>query len=181
MRMNRLYLCIATLLAVTCETGLAQAEAPRVVKTEMRLEGHCAKIFGRTRFSFEDGLNIQYPIAPVVSSGRTKASCSVVLRYTDRNTSKPVAGLTVQAQRLLSTGSRGSQIENLASVKTDSNGVAQLKLQWDEKSCGVDLLIYDARDPNQTNLTWPVTLLTRDAFFQINKCRGTFTSYGIFR
>jgi hypothetical protein len=180
MRMNRLYLCIATLLAVTCETGFAQFGSSREWKTELRLEGHCAKIFGRSNITLLDRFT-QNPIAPIIYEDRSTATCTVTLKYTDSQTGQPLSDLSVEASRLMSTDHYGTKVAKVATVKTDKKGVARLKFRWDEKSCGVDLRIFDPNDSAQTNLTWPITLLTRDAFFQINKCQGTFISQGLSR
>lgn len=180
MKMNRLYLCVATLLAVTCETGFAQVDTTREVNTEMRLEGHCAKIFGRSKITLPYAYS-QNPIAPMIYLDHPDATCTVTLKYTDSTTGEPVSDLSVEASRLLSTNHYGTKEAKLTTVKTDKEGVARLKFRWDEKSCGVDLRIFAPNDPYQTNLTWPITLLTRDAFLQINKCQGTFISQGLSR
>lgn len=180
MRMNRLYLCMATLLALTSETGFAQVETAREVNTEMRLEGHCAKIFGTSKITLPYEYT-QNPIAPIIYENRPDATCTVTLKYTDSKTGQPVSDLSVEASRLLSTNHYGTKVAKVTTVKTDKQGVARLKFRWDEKSCGVDLRIFDPNDSTQTNLTWPITLLTRDAFFQINKCQGTFISQGLSR
>ena len=113
-----------------------------LIKTEVQLSGHCAKIFGRTRIQFDSPHVVQanLPVAPIVSLlGRdaSKATCTLSLKYTDSKNSKPVAGLSVYSSRIVATTADFVGTKRIAVGRTDKNGEVRLKFPWDESSCGV--------------------------------------------
>jgi hypothetical protein len=181
MRIGSLFLLATLLVMAQCDRASALEISAKEIITEMRLEGSCAKIFGRTKISFANSIPGQLPVAPITHDDRATGICNVILKYYYRQSSKPVVGLSVEGYRLLSTNSNGTQDEGINTVTTDRNGVARFRFRWQPSSCGVEFRIFDPSDPMQSNLSWPVSLLTADAFFQIRKCQGTFTSQGLSR
>ena len=181
MRITTLCLLAAALVTSRFESASALETSSKEVVTEMRLEGSCARIFGRTRISFANTVPGQLPVAPITHDGLEKGMCKVSLKYTYKRSSNPVVGQSVQGYRVLSSNSHGTQEKEIETVTTDRNGVARFRFTWQPSSCGVEFRIFDPRDANQASLNWPSTLLTADAFFQIRKCQGTFISQGLSR
>jgi len=181
MRIRTWCFLAATILTSRFESASAVEASSKEIVTEMRLGGACAKIFGRTRISFANTVPGQLPVAPITHDEGEKGSCKIILKYTYKRSGKPVVGQSVQGYRVLSSDSYGTQEKEIETVVTDRSGEARFRFTWQPSSCGVEFRIFDPRDPNQANLNWPSSLLTADAFFQIRRCQGTFSSQGLSR
>jgi hypothetical protein len=157
----------------------ASAQPIRIVDTHMRLEGACAKIFGRTRINF--GAVSHQPVAPLQYDTNETGVCTVVVTLTDNKTSKPIEGLPVEVSRLLSTDSSGVKDQLLGTPKTDKDGNAKIRFRWSPKSCGVYFRPSDPSDELNSALINSTTLLTGRALLQIQNCQGTFIEQGFSR
>jgi hypothetical protein len=174
MRIHAVCLFLTTMLATQFISGSALAQAQRDIRTEMKLEGACARFFGRTRINFETSHHASLPISPLFDDndyGEPKnKSCTVTLRYTDTRTSQPIAGLSVQIDRVVSVTPDNWNSKTIRRIKTDRNGQARVSLVWDYTTCGVEFF---------TSATHPITLYTTRGFMQFEQCQEMMFSYGV--
>lgn len=176
MNIKKSVLILLALFSTPLENRSAHADAPRLVDTEIKLDGACRQIFGRSRIALDSVPDL--PIAPFNHDAYETGVCVVTLKYTDQKTSKPLEGVTVDVDRLLTTDSFGTKEKRLGSPKTNKDGVVKIRFKWDPESCGVTL------NPNKDGeyfIGTFATLLTERAFLQIKNCQGTFIGEGLSR
>lgn len=142
---------------------------------EMRLAGSCASIFGRTRINPNRG-GAPLPISPIFSDvwfhyGNPKnRSCVVTLRYTNKKSREPMAGVTVQLDRIESVTGNQWNTKTLRKIKTDRNGEARFSFPWDYTACGVEF----RTDSKKIELQHDIRLFTERGYTQICQCQQMF-------
>ncbi len=176
-------LLLATILAtqVTSQPAMAQAQPGEpTYSIEMRLAGACVRFFARSRINFGSSPLGNLPVSPIFPDtgfdGSRNRTCTVTLRYTDKKTSKPLAGVPVQMNRIVSVTSAEWNTKTLRKIKTDRNGEARFSLAWDYNTCGVEFLTL--AETAQTG-TQPIILYTTRGFMQFEQCQEMFFGHGV--
>jgi hypothetical protein len=175
-------LFLASILATQVASQPAIAEEPTNAPSqglevthdvEMKLAGSCARFFGRTRIN-PNGARYPLPISPIFSdfeydypNGRL---CVVTLRYTNKKNREPMAGVTVQLDRIESVTPTHWNTKTLKKIKTDRNGEARFAFPWDYTACGVEFRTESKKIEAQHD----IRLFTERGYTQICQCKQMF-------
>lgn len=142
---------------------------------EMKLTGACASVFGRTRINPSRG-QAPLPISPIFSDARfffdnpKSRSCVITLRYTSEKRREPMAGVTVQLNRIESVTPSHWNTKTLRQIKTDRNGEARFSFPWDYRACGVEFLTESKKIEGQHD----IRLFTERGYTQTCQCQQMF-------